>query len=243
MVRVDRLGRNVREIIVLVVLPEYRKQFDLAAQEIASQILWRRPVERHSIVFRGQGRLAECIKFYLHSSAGSYISSVSTSISTTARNFTRCFIASVPGGNPIPIADLDFSLWSLVCQGCILSIADRPGFFRDAIVAAPLKRYRAIGEAHQGQQRAQGLVVRFAGERLALKLANGRQDRGHAAARPLPGMLEAGNLVEVPAGMTDQHVRGVVRVVREEVAGEQVDRRLASGAVGHLNPASMGPRR
>jgi hypothetical protein len=47
-------------------------------------------------------------------------------------------------------------------------------------------------------------------------------------------MLGADNLVEVPAGMTDQHVRGVARVVREEVTGAQVGRRLASGAVDHL---------
>lgn len=52
-------------------------------------------------------------------------------------------------------------------------------------------------------------------------------------------MLQVGNFVEVSTGMTDQHVRRVPRVVREEVTRKQVNRHLASGAVDHLNPEEI----
>ncbi len=45
-------------------------EFDLAPQEIVIQIIRRRTVQRHSIVFRRQSRLAECVKYCLRAFNG-----------------------------------------------------------------------------------------------------------------------------------------------------------------------------
>ena len=70
-VRVNRrtVGQQIQAVFtsatVVSTVFEQINDFDLASQETLTQIIRRRTVERHPIVFRRQSRLAKCVKYCL----------------------------------------------------------------------------------------------------------------------------------------------------------------------------------